>query len=788
MITFAGIDITPTRVPDDIQVILDQWWHGHRIEEFERTGHYTSLIDHLPIDRPPRDDPPRIGVLSWPSGASRWATCHLMVDDGRLDQIRAALGSPATAASLVLNDGTIEVAADMWMVGVRPVGQRAAGSDLYLVTLVDERFWWWHSGDEQAPASPASWTSLLTDLFASVGVVSPAIDAVHADYGTPDAEAWSVGYRPIPLIIDAAAMTVGMRVVRQLSGSVEVQNYATAAAEDEAQWTAIREEVLTGGRIEVADIVRSMPATLTVVFEDGAIDETLTGLALAEFSGLAGVASRAGRIRGDGAADAAFATQAATDWYKWGLSRTDCTLRGLVARPITGLDDRLEWVHLPGDSGIVTRVIRPPWGERNTWSGVLVPTDDDGGGGGGGPCEGHGWIIDADAINDAGTANNPERVLSILVNAGVGRCGCIERQPPDLTGRLTAVFRATDNKYHVLELIETCCSCGRMTIEFTGDDGRTPADYIPVEGVLELIAACDEGTTTYYFRKQCATETEFELAGHGPMLCTDTPNPIPCDNTFRVDVECADCTLENVECPLCCGCEAAPFITFELSGFSGANAYLNGFWALPFTEDCTWGLDCGGVTMAYGFAIDGADIVITFTISGVATYELTLPNVNTLLCGSNRTLSRTSGDSETTPASVTAVPFSCEPISASCYGDGGEPEQLWAVFHDCTGDFACLNGTIIPLTGPTGDVCGTSTVGYSGSVANCMDEGETYVALCCDEDCQWTLIFDSPPCDIFAPAGLVDAVSCTPFQLEWQFANLCAFGQAFITITDADPT
>jgi hypothetical protein len=100
-------------------------------------------------------------------------------------------------------------------------------------------------------------------------------------------------------------------------------------------------------------------------------DNSLAGLALSQYGAATGVSSRTGQIIADSMANItgvqqdAYAVQAATDYYLWALSVTDCTLRGVWARPITGLDDVQEWVN---DRDIyLTRVLRTPFADRNIY-------------------------------------------------------------------------------------------------------------------------------------------------------------------------------------------------------------------------------------------------------------------------------------------------------------------------------------------------------------------------------------------------------------------------------------
>lgn len=373
-ITFAGIGLTP---PDGSSAALE-WWHGHRVEEFDYPFFNSSGLDHLPVPSEPYREPPRIGVLCWPTGASRWAKIHLFVSGEQLALVRAAVGVAPTARPLVLDDGLRTVTASMWMLPPRPILQKGVG-ELYLLTLVDDRYFWWQAGNVSV-TNTASWSGLLSGLFASLGV-SATIDAVPSGYGTPTADRWTVGYKPAPFLIDAACKTVGLRVVRQLDGTVRCQSYATASAQDALNWTVYQYQVLAGGRLAASDVALSVPASVSTAFLGQApvvLNTTLAALALPEYGAAAGATGKSAQVIADTPAtaptvsQALYAVQAATDYYSWALSLTDCTLRGFWDRPVTGLDDYQEWVDAP--DRMLTRVIRTVYSDRNVYGDTSIPS------------------------------------------------------------------------------------------------------------------------------------------------------------------------------------------------------------------------------------------------------------------------------------------------------------------------------------------------------------------------------------------------------------------------------
>lgn len=370
MITYGGIPLGgSTSHSSQLNALLAEWWHQQGIREFSHPGYHTYGIDHLPIPAPPQPECPRPWVLSWPTGASRWATFHAIVTGDQLTSIIGGQGSPRT---LQVSDGTRWAEPAMWLLPPRPIGQ-VEDADYYLICLVDDRYWWWQQCGLPA-SNPASWTALLADLFTSVGV-SASLPTIPAAYGTPDPVRWAVGFKPLPLLIDAACTTVGLRVIRELNGQVTVTTAATAQSADQSQWDLMKEDCLTGGRATKIMIGQSVPASVRVVFTGpvsqgaGIEDRTLASLGLATFAGITPVPGKVATVNADMSADdlagyMAYATQAATDYYQWCLSLTDATFRGIVPWRPTGLEDRIEWDH---SDKIFTRVFRTVTADRNTY-------------------------------------------------------------------------------------------------------------------------------------------------------------------------------------------------------------------------------------------------------------------------------------------------------------------------------------------------------------------------------------------------------------------------------------
>jgi hypothetical protein len=374
-------------------------WPGHR-----RILHWT----HTPAPPPPRV---RLGVLRWPRGASRFAVFHGLATDAQLDLIRPQLQGPSLFlpapfvmswddAALPLAGVTREVASVetlLYMLPPRPLQQIAdrlpGRRDLYLITLVDERYFWWYKTTFiPVTAGTTTWAQLYTAIGDALGVAIE-VDPVELAYLTPPA-GLAAAYEYLPLLLDAVAFNVGHRVTRALDGTVRAE--APLAAADRADGNATlllsARSRQAGGEIHLsplrpwADGLTDLPAVLPdavrVVFRSGdsatadryvkSIDfgslnlsdlpntlprhegtKTFHDTATATFSG--------GSATNQTALDD-LTEQVARDYYRWAAyGLIDVKYRGVVPWDPDGAHDCVEWTYLPGE--VSTRIIRPPWND-----------------------------------------------------------------------------------------------------------------------------------------------------------------------------------------------------------------------------------------------------------------------------------------------------------------------------------------------------------------------------------------------------------------------------------------
>lgn len=387
MISYAGVSLCAPERAALAEVSADLDWD--RLLDFERDlrpGSATLTWSHSGALR---DRPRKLQTLYWPRGASRWARGYFLATDAQLEQIRQAVyGGPDgyRAATLKLTDGTGRaVETDLWMLPPRPCHQIPGQKQLWILTLVDDRYYWWQ---ESAAVSVSEGSTTWSELYAAVGSalgVDITVDPdIPDEYLTP-ARPLAADNESLPLLLDTVAYQTGRRIVRLLDGTVLAQDYDAAA-------TSVRLELLKPDRRKVvgglfaftsrADLNALVPTSVTVHFprsEAGVLTGssfeevvTLAELALPEFQNVQGN----GRTKrenypyaatfGEGDADpsnaddlAALARQWAKDWYRLQLGAVAALWAGVPAWKPDALHDHLLWTH---DADILScRVERGPW-------------------------------------------------------------------------------------------------------------------------------------------------------------------------------------------------------------------------------------------------------------------------------------------------------------------------------------------------------------------------------------------------------------------------------------------
>lgn len=247
MIRLAGVDLSfPTReVREQIEsrISLDEaypWlnraWPGSRLLNL------TAPVGYRPAESV------RLGRFVWPRGASRWAYGHFLATSNQTRGVREVAygkgGIQQNAVSLEMSSPGLAsqeaVETDVYVLPPVPliriaVDEKATEyfNGLYLITVVDERFYWWEKPTPDFaidPASPPTWKTLVRKCADALGLTDiEIVTEIEERWLRPSPRLNLVNER-IPPVLDAIAYNVGRRVVRTLNGEVRLENYDDAVS------------------------------------------------------------------------------------------------------------------------------------------------------------------------------------------------------------------------------------------------------------------------------------------------------------------------------------------------------------------------------------------------------------------------------------------------------------------------------------------------------------------------------------------------------------------------------
>jgi hypothetical protein len=361
-LSYAGITLplSPSFLEDTwLKVVHDRYDNDlGSFWNFDRPNQQTLPTPSLPV--PPKFS---LDVLSWPTGASNVAWFHTIVETNRWNNIRAicAPDNYNTPQSLVFFDGRAgkTITAPMYICGAaRPLNQLGnIYNDLWLITLVDQRFYWYYS--KGSITQPSSWSNLYSQIGTILGVsITP--DSISSNYGVPSSK-WVLPYQvSTPAILDAVANQIGQRIVVSLSGQVTTVNWTTARSAAQNYINNINGTVISGGLIEESAIANSVPSSVQTLFLNAStnppastpyvINVTLESLNIPEYSNAVGLPNYLQTIYADTQYNGSnltaitnYATQAASDWYGWRLVDIDLVYPGIEPWVPTGWEDEIRW-------------------------------------------------------------------------------------------------------------------------------------------------------------------------------------------------------------------------------------------------------------------------------------------------------------------------------------------------------------------------------------------------------------------------------------------------------------
>lgn len=298
-LSFAGVSF---RIPTD-----------EVLERIRRFDWLADLRDVLPapqvfpgpnlqragLPTPLRYPDVRIGDFFYPVGACRWSIFRgLMAADDLTAVTNTLKTQTATANTSRQMQGTFKIQSEggdaagsvttkLFMLPPIPIMGGPTAPTLYLVNLVDERyFWqWWMSAGDCTGSVFDSWSAYLNQLATQLNITL-TFTTPDSVYGMPeiDSPLCTGGFDNPAALLDLVAANVGCAVVRNLDGTYKLQRYADALAAAQANRPASRNNLLGGpswsdppSASSPGDYFTMIPATVRIVFpvwidNDGAVN------------------------------------------------------------------------------------------------------------------------------------------------------------------------------------------------------------------------------------------------------------------------------------------------------------------------------------------------------------------------------------------------------------------------------------------------------------------------------------------------------------------------------------
>lgn len=347
----------------------------------------SRLTIGLPVANYPAMPRLQLNTLYWPTGASRWAYGVFLCDGATKNKIVADAHDSNTNA-LTFKFGDTEqqqLETEMYLLPPRPVAvlDSQGDSDLWLLPLVDDRYWWQFLSTGNT-LEAADGTYLWDDVFSALNGIGPTFthDDVAAAYLRPDPTEITRRYDSLAVVMDAAALSVGQRFVRWLDGTVKAVN-AETADEQLVDNQELEGDPIAGGDMQTQ--AGNAPAEVTVAYRksrdhhpycDGEI-YILTEAAPEDIRALRAsskhiVHSTAFADYTDnyyqespnnGTALETLKDKIAADYYDWLGLRFDHTFQGVREWFPCGAEDHIQWIfgrQCAGQYEAHTRIVSLP--------------------------------------------------------------------------------------------------------------------------------------------------------------------------------------------------------------------------------------------------------------------------------------------------------------------------------------------------------------------------------------------------------------------------------------------
>lgn len=179
----------------------------------------------------------------YPYGASRWSVFRGLATSSQAKAMLAATGgygratfimgqNPIAPYHLDNDVSPYRLTSQMFMLPPRPLAEHGGRFDgLYLITLVDERYYFQGTPVSLHVTGNTSWLDLITQIRTALGGINITVDPIPSAYPPPepDSPLWT-NLEQVTTLLDAIAYNIGMVVVRDLGGTYSLIRPQTSQA------------------------------------------------------------------------------------------------------------------------------------------------------------------------------------------------------------------------------------------------------------------------------------------------------------------------------------------------------------------------------------------------------------------------------------------------------------------------------------------------------------------------------------------------------------------------------
>ena len=194
----------------------------------------TGLAAPARLPQDPRATQVKVGDWYYPNTAQRFSVFRGLATSRMVKAMLATTGGTATATFKMkavpvgaTTTNTYSLSTSMYMLPPRPLGEADKKFDgLFLVTLVDERFYFGGSPITLRPNTSSTWTGLINQCATNLGITLTITSAISSDYGQPepDSPLWC-NFENAAILLDALATNVGRVVIRNFNGTYTLNTH-----------------------------------------------------------------------------------------------------------------------------------------------------------------------------------------------------------------------------------------------------------------------------------------------------------------------------------------------------------------------------------------------------------------------------------------------------------------------------------------------------------------------------------------------------------------------------------